>query len=169
MSTGVCAAVLYGHGGGDHVCALPRDVVASASSDCMVRFWRLDHAAIAVCCFQVLLHHSLTCVSELQGGLLASASHQNVHIWKTRTGASVSVLRGHSSIVSSVCVIAAARVGGEGEGDGSLVASASFDKTICISRVATGECLFYPISLFCVCVSLLHPSIRLSWTPSVIR
>ena len=75
-----------------------------------------------------------------RGELLVSGSvDTTLRVWQVATGASKHVLRGHTSDVSSVCVVGGA--GALGGMPGAIVCSSAFDSTLRIWDIEAGACL----------------------------
>jgi WD40 repeat protein len=70
--------------------------------------------------FRVVVEAVLDVAWSPDGNMLALASHYNVEVWDTATGAALRTLRAHSAYVCAVIW----------SPDGKMLASASWDKTV---------------------------------------
>ena len=148
------------------VCALGNSLVASCSADSTVAIYDIVVGER----LHLLAGHTdrVTCICATQaspaapspggGGARGSSSEEDliqvvsgsadttVRVWNVATGACRYVLRGHTSDVSSICVLgdpaaASAASSGGGSRRRALVCSSAFDSTLRVWDVDAGVCL----------------------------
>jgi WD40 repeat protein len=126
FSTGESLLAFKGHKGTVYAVKLAGHLLVSGSADRTVKVHKLDSDA-RVC-----------------DSTLANSSSRD-QVWDVRTGEVLNSLEGHTGSISSLAIIRSASSSSSSSSSSSplspIIASASFDKTIKLWNLYTGECV----------------------------
>ncbi len=117
-----------------------QNLVASGSWDSLIRIWDINTGE----CLKVLRGHldKITCIINLQKNFIASASQdRTIRIWDALTGECLKVFTGHHNRISCLISLGAPE---EDQDEGALsgmLASGSYDGTIRIWDISSGDCV----------------------------
>ncbi|MBW4575438.1 MAG: NACHT domain-containing protein [Aphanothece sp. CMT-3BRIN-NPC111] len=153
IGTGQCLTTLQGHASRvwSVAYAPSANILASGSDDSSVKLWDIGTGQ----CLKTLQGHisSIWSVTFSQDGqiLASGGGDQTIRLWDITTGQCLKTLPGHSNLVSSVAfnsvgvgVVPERATLGKAElthENSQILASCSYDETIKLWDILTGECL----------------------------
>lgn len=142
---GRCLRRLRGHAAGVYSLDAQGDMLASGSADKVILTWKFSTGE-SLLAFKG--HKGTVYAVKLAGHLLVSGSaDRTVKVWDVRTGELLNSLEGHTGSISSLAIIRSASSPSSSSSSSSssapspIIASASFDKTIKLWNLYTGECV----------------------------
>jgi WD40 repeat protein len=140
---GRCLRRLRGHAAGVYSLDAQGDMLASGSADKVILTWKFSTGE-SLLAFKG--HKGTVYAVKLAGHLLVSGSaDRTVKVWDVRTGEVLNSLEGHTGSISSLAIIRSASSSSSSSSSSSplspIIASASFDKTIKLWNLYTGECV----------------------------
>ena len=148
-SSEIQALTLIGHEGRVWSIAFSSDgqTLASGGEDCTIRLWDVA-TGICQCMWQAHSRWVRSVAYSPDGQTLASSSYdQTIKLWDVKTQHCLKILRGHRQAVTAIAfssaqgAIAFSPDSVGAQGFAPLLASSSFDRTVKLWDVQTGECV----------------------------